>query len=354
MTVREHDEPLTLAAYAILNEGGDQARNYLDALGLFRRAEELGVEGLWVRQFHLRRTAPGSQPAPAGGIPSPFVFLSWLGARASRLRLGTAAITLPLENPLRVAEDAAVLDALSGGRVELGLANGGGAPVLADLFRSTAGEVGSASRKAAYRSDLARLADALAGIPLHESGVQLNPPSPGLADRLWEATLTEQSGYEIGARGHGVLIGTTQTVPAEVIARAYYRGLAEYAARGSQRPPRAGLATLIYPAKDRGTALREAAAGIEDKYAWGKSFLPAATTLAEKAASIGLHYGTAEQITESILAQPWFGYATQLMVQTELFYPSYAHRADALELFVRDVAPALGWAGATSRATVTG
>ena len=125
MTIRENDEPLRLAAYAILNEPGDQARNYHDALELYGQAERLGVEGLWVRQFHLRRWGPRTQPAPVGGLPSPLVFLAWLAARTSRLRLGTAAVTLPLESPLRLAEDAAVLDALSGGRVELGVANGG-------------------------------------------------------------------------------------------------------------------------------------------------------------------------------------------------------------------------------------
>ena len=80
---------------------------------------------------------PGARRSagPAGGLPSPFVFLGWLAARTSRLRLGTAAVTLPLESPLRLAEDAAVLDALSGGRVELGVANGGGSPGLAELFR---------------------------------------------------------------------------------------------------------------------------------------------------------------------------------------------------------------------------
>jgi alkanesulfonate monooxygenase SsuD/methylene tetrahydromethanopterin reductase-like flavin-dependent oxidoreductase (luciferase family) len=344
MTGRENGEPLTLAAYAILNEAGDQARNYHDALGLFSDAERLGVEGLWVRQFHLRR--PGTQSVPGGGLPSPFVFLAWLGARTSRLRLGTAAVTLPLENPLRVAEDAAVLDALSGGRVELGVANGGRAPGLAELFRAAAEGSDPADRRAAYRADLARLSAALDGAPLNESGARLNPPSPGLADRIWEATLTEESGYDTGAQGHGVLIGTTQTVPAEITARAYYRGLEWYTAQIGPRPPRAGLATLIYPAKNREIALREARAGIEEKYEWGRGFLPPATTLAEKASSINLHYGTAEQITESILAQPWFRYATQLMVQTELFYASYAQRADALELFVREVAPALGWAPA--------
>jgi alkanesulfonate monooxygenase SsuD/methylene tetrahydromethanopterin reductase-like flavin-dependent oxidoreductase (luciferase family) len=306
-----------------------------------------------VRQFHLRRPGPGTQSAPAGGLPSPFVFLAWLAARTSRLRLGTAAVTLPLESPLRVAEDAAVLDALSGGRVELGVANGGSAPGLAELFRGTAsagrspaGTDAAADRRAAYQADLITLTDALDGARLNASGIQLNPPSPGLSGRIWEATLSAESGYETGARGHGVLIGTTQTVPAEVTARAYYRGLERYAAQIGPRPPRVGQATLIYPAKDRETALREAQAGIEEKYEWGRNFLPPATTLADKAAAIGLHYGTAEQITESILGQPWFGYATQLMVQTELFYASYGQRAEALDLFVREVAPALGWAAA--------
>jgi len=348
VTARENDEPLTLAAYAILTEAGDQARNYHEALELFAHAERLGVEGLWVRQFHLRRPGPGTQPGPGGGLPSPFVFLAWLAARTSRLRLGTAAVTLPLESPLRVAEDAAVLDALSDGRVELGVANGGAAPGLAELFRGVAHGTDPADRRAAYQADLGRLADALGGARLNESGARLNPLSPGLADRIWEATLTEQSGFDTGDRGHGVLIGSTQTVPAEVTARAYYRGLERYTREHGSRPPRAGIATLIYPAKDKQTALREARAGIEEKYEWGRAFLPPATTLAEKAASICLHYGTAEQITESIAAQPWFGYATQLMVQTELFYASYAHRADALELFTSEVAPALGWARASA------
>jgi alkanesulfonate monooxygenase SsuD/methylene tetrahydromethanopterin reductase-like flavin-dependent oxidoreductase (luciferase family) len=352
MTIRENGEPLGLAAYAILNEAGDQARNYHDALELFARAERLGIEGLWVRQFHLRRPGPGTQSAPAGGLPSPLVFLAWLAARTSRLRLGTAAVTLPLESPLRVAEDAAVLDALSGGRVELGVANGGSAPGLAELFRGTAvmnqvpRGIDATGHRAAYRANLARLTEALGGARLGDSGMRLNPPSPGLADRIWEVALSDQSGYDTGARGNGVLIGTTQTVPAEITARAYYRGLARYVATHGPRPPRVGLTTLIYPAKDRQTALREAREGIEEKYEWGSRFLPPATSLAQKAASICLHYGTAEQITESILAQPWFPYATQLMVQTELFYASYAQRAEALELFARQVAPALGWAGA--------
>jgi alkanesulfonate monooxygenase SsuD/methylene tetrahydromethanopterin reductase-like flavin-dependent oxidoreductase (luciferase family) len=337
VTERLNGEPLTLACYAILDERGDQGRNYADALAEFQRAEQLGVEGVWVRQFHLTR-------GDRGGLPSPFVFLAWLAARTTRLRVGTAAVTLPLETPLRVAEDAAVLDVLSGGRLELGVANGGYQPGLPELFgRPSYAE--AAERRAVYLEQFSELLRSLAGVALDDAGSRLNPPAPRLVSRVWEATLSEHSGYEAGTRGHGVLLGTTQTIPAEVTARAYYRGLDDFNARDVSRPvaPRVGLATLIYPAPNPDTALREAAAGIEAKYEWGRDFLPHASTLAEKAAALNLHYGTSEQITESILAQPGFPYATQLLVQTELFYDTYQRRTEALEQFTAEVAPNLGW-----------
>ncbi len=60
-----------------------------------------------------------------GGLPSPLVFLAHAAAHTQRIRLGTAIITLPMENPLRVAEDAAVLDLLAEGRLEVGFGSGG-------------------------------------------------------------------------------------------------------------------------------------------------------------------------------------------------------------------------------------
>lgn len=79
-------------------------------------------ESVWIRQFHRRHPGPDGELGPdgrpvAGGLPSPLLFLGWLAARTTRLRLGTSVVTLPLESPVRVAEDAAVLDAISGGRV---------------------------------------------------------------------------------------------------------------------------------------------------------------------------------------------------------------------------------------------
>ncbi|MGP4882897.1 LLM class flavin-dependent oxidoreductase, partial [Klebsiella pneumoniae] len=80
-------------------------------------AERLGFDSAWIAQHHFHEQE--------GGLPSPLVFLAHVAAQTDRIRLGTAIITLPMENPLRVAEDAAVLDLLTDGRLEVGFGSGG-------------------------------------------------------------------------------------------------------------------------------------------------------------------------------------------------------------------------------------
>ncbi|MCO6006515.1 LLM class flavin-dependent oxidoreductase [Actinoallomurus purpureus] len=77
--------------------------------------EELGFDGLWVAEHHFR---------DYGVIPNIFPLLSHLAARTERLRLGTGIVVLPLHNPVHVAEEAAMVDLLSGGRLEMGIGRG--------------------------------------------------------------------------------------------------------------------------------------------------------------------------------------------------------------------------------------
>ncbi|MGO8608846.1 LLM class flavin-dependent oxidoreductase, partial [Rhizobium johnstonii] len=70
---------------------------------LFVAAEELGFDSGWLAQHHA-----GSD---SGRLPSPLIVLAAAATATSRIRLGTTVIVLPLEDPLRLAEDAAVLDA---------------------------------------------------------------------------------------------------------------------------------------------------------------------------------------------------------------------------------------------------
>ncbi|MDP9902748.1 LLM class flavin-dependent oxidoreductase [Variovorax ginsengisoli] len=83
-------------------------------------AEASGFDELWLAEHHHSAFAIGS---------APMVLLSHLAARTSRVRLGTGASLLALNDPIRVAEDVATLDVLSGGRIEFGVARGGPFPL---------------------------------------------------------------------------------------------------------------------------------------------------------------------------------------------------------------------------------
>lgn len=323
--------PLELGLFAHVAEERSERPLYDEILALFEHAEALGLATGWVRQFHFHAVETGR----SGGLPSPFVFHAALAARTTRLHVGTAAITLPLENLVRVAEDASVLDVLSHGRLELGVAKGYGPPgVLTAFERDIPSD--SDGQRAQHAERLARLVALLDQAEIPGTSERVYPPAPGLTTRIWEAALTDRTGADAARRGNGVQIGTTQTVPAEITAAAYHDNLPDGVV------PRVGVSTLFLPAGSREEALRIAEDGILRKWEWGKDFLPPATTLAEKAASIGLHYGTADDIAESIARHPAFPSATQLLLQTELVYDGFAQREDALSLFVEEIAPSLG------------
>jgi alkanesulfonate monooxygenase SsuD/methylene tetrahydromethanopterin reductase-like flavin-dependent oxidoreductase (luciferase family) len=88
---------------------------YAETLDVIAETERLGFQGAWVPEHHL---------ADDGYMPSPLVALAAVAARTKTMRIGTGVALGPLYNPVRFAEDAALLDILSGGRLDLGLAIG--------------------------------------------------------------------------------------------------------------------------------------------------------------------------------------------------------------------------------------
>lgn len=86
-----------------------------DALWLFKQAEELGFDSLFVQEHFF---------TPDGYGPSIPVFLTALSERTSDVRLGSYISILPLHHPGRLAQEMAVLDQLSGGRLEVGVGAG--------------------------------------------------------------------------------------------------------------------------------------------------------------------------------------------------------------------------------------
>jgi alkanesulfonate monooxygenase SsuD/methylene tetrahydromethanopterin reductase-like flavin-dependent oxidoreductase (luciferase family) len=80
------------------------------------RADELGYDYAWLAEHHFSNEY--------GIMPDVFVYAGYLVALTKRIKVGTAVVTLPLANPLRVAENAAFVDILSNGRFALGLGSG--------------------------------------------------------------------------------------------------------------------------------------------------------------------------------------------------------------------------------------
>jgi alkanesulfonate monooxygenase SsuD/methylene tetrahydromethanopterin reductase-like flavin-dependent oxidoreductase (luciferase family) len=88
---------------------------YDHELRLALLAEELGFESLWTVEHHFSDYTM---------CPDPLQLLTWLAARTERVLLGTGVVVLPWHDPVRVAEQIALLDNLSGGRVVLGIGRG--------------------------------------------------------------------------------------------------------------------------------------------------------------------------------------------------------------------------------------
>ncbi|MDQ1463513.1 MAG: hypothetical protein QOC73_454, partial [Actinomycetota bacterium] len=91
------------------------SRLYGFTLEMCEEAELLGCESVWLTEHHL---------FDDGYLPQPLTFAAAVAARTQRMRIGTGILIAPLHNPVEVAEQAAVVDILSDGRLDLGIGAG--------------------------------------------------------------------------------------------------------------------------------------------------------------------------------------------------------------------------------------
>jgi alkanesulfonate monooxygenase SsuD/methylene tetrahydromethanopterin reductase-like flavin-dependent oxidoreductase (luciferase family) len=166
-----------------------QTRSAADALlqsiDLAVAAEELGADGAYFRIHHFARQ-----------LASPFPLLAAVGAKTSRIEIGTAVIDMRYENPLYMAEDAGAADLIAGGRLQLGISRGSPEQVIDGWrhfgFRPQEGE----SDADMGRRHAERLLDVLHGegfaqpnprpmFPNPPGLLRLEPYSDGLRERIW-------------------------------------------------------------------------------------------------------------------------------------------------------------------------
>ena len=316
--------PFRLGFLSHLRGRTDADHAYREHLEIFDAADQLGFDAVWVAQHHFKDRG--------GLLPSPFPFLAAVAERTRRLRLGTSIIVLPFEHPLRVAEDAAVLDILSGGRLELGVGSGS----EADEFAAFG--VDMASRHQRTTDGLIALKKAFAGEALGEDGQRLRPAAPTLGDRLWLSGLSVRGAQYAAASGAGLLLSRSAGGGGESVDRLQEPVAIAYGAAWGERPngPRIGLSRGIYLSSGREAALREI-----ERYALGG--IPPQLSTEGFCEQVYMAYGAPEEVAARLLADRVLPYTTDLILQFDPIHPPLARVLEMLEQVATQVAPALGW-----------
>ncbi|TFY86812.1 LLM class flavin-dependent oxidoreductase [Pseudomonas kairouanensis] len=297
---------------------------YRDTLELFSVAEALGFDSGWVAQHHFA--------SEQGRLPSPLVLLAAIAQRTQRISLGTGIIVLPQEAPLRLAEDAAVLDLLSNGRLELGL----GAGFDPETFLAFGREHDARHRD--YEQHLQHLLNALGNAPLTDSGSRLLPRASGLSHRLWEATSRVEL---VAERGHGLIMAPNPHLPPEAGVELVTRYRNAWTGDNGT-PARVARVQALLPSPDDATR-RDIQAYVQRQQSIGvlKGTLndDFDTTLKR----LGVLHGPVERIIEQLQQGPALTAHDQLILQVQTTSTPLREAIRALEIIREHIAPALGW-----------
>ena len=161
------------------------ADTLLQSIDLAVAAEELGLDGAYFRVHHFARQ-----------LASPFPLLSAIGAKTSKIEIGTGVIDMRYENPMYMVEDAGAADLISGGRLQLGISRGSPEQVI-DGWRYFGYEPTEGENDADMgRRKALEFIDKLKGIGFAQPNpypmfpnppglLRLEPHSEGLRERIW-------------------------------------------------------------------------------------------------------------------------------------------------------------------------
>lgn len=327
----------------LLDKTSAQERYRLATLQI-QHAEKWGFDSAWIAQHHFHENE--------GGLPSPLLFLASVAAQTSRIRLGTAIITLPLENALRVAEDAAVLDLLADHRLEIGLGSGG-TPTSFLPFELTIEQ-----RADAFAKNLATLLAAWRGETLSHADNHLYPPARQLVDRVWQATFSVEGAARAGAAGHGLMLSRTQPRPPDqplLPLDAMQNPMidAYLAALPAGTEPRI-LASRTAFVTDKGTEARAlAVTGLSAQAAQHRAagHLISGSSLDDYVAAFDVHLGSSAEVAHSLRQDTTLARATDISFQVHSIDPPHPYILRSIELLASEVAPALGWRNAADTLT---
>ena len=200
----------------------------LQSIDLAVAAEEIGADGAYFRVHHFARQ-----------LASPFPLLAAVGARTSRIEIGTGVIDMRYENPLYMAEDAGAADLIAGDRLQLGISRGSPEQVIEGWRHFGYAPAEGETDADMGRRHAERFLAALDGkgfaqpnprpmFPNPPGLLRIEPHSPSLRDRIWWGSASDATAVWAGRAGHE---------PAELDAEGRRDGRALPRPAGAADPP---------------------------------------------------------------------------------------------------------------------
>jgi len=353
------DEPLEQLGFLTIGsfDPDDPRSGHETTLEVVALGERLGFDSAWLRHRHLQF-----------GISSPVAVLAAATQRTRRIALGTAVTPLGWENPLRLAEDLATVDVLSGGRLNPGFSVG--PPTHYDRVKAVlypdsaeAEEFGQERAVRLLRLVRGEPASSFAGVEgIEVFADRVQPHSPGLAARMWCGAASVRSARWTGEQG--LNLSTSSVVRAEgSIGDA---GPAQSAQSQSARSQSAQSWDFAQIQAEHVRAFRAASpAGEATRVSQGLVVIPTDTATAAQRAKYAAYVqsrsgragtpqgpgrllferdllGTSAEIAESL-----YGHAGFREVREVAFALPFSFAAEDYEQILTDIAtglgPALGW-----------
>jgi alkanesulfonate monooxygenase SsuD/methylene tetrahydromethanopterin reductase-like flavin-dependent oxidoreductase (luciferase family) len=303
-------------------------------------AEELGADGAYFRVHHF-----------ANQLGSPFALLAAVGARTSRIEIGTGVIDMRYENPLYMAEDSGAADLISDGRLQLGVSRGSPEQVV-DGFRyfgydapegQTMADVARANTETYLKLiSGARFAEPSPRpmFPNSTPGpLAIQPQSPGLRDRIWWGAASDATAEWAGELGMNLMSSTLKVDESgkpfhEQQAEQIEKFRAAWKAAGHEREPRVSVSRSIMPiVTDEDRAYFSYERNGEDSFGFIDNFKGV----------FGRSYAAEPDVLIEELAKDSAIAAADTLLLTVPNQLGVDYNAHLLESIITQVAPGLGW-----------
>ena len=282
------------------------------------RAEALGFHSLWLPEHHF---------GGAGSIPQPLLWHAAVAARTRRLRLGTTSYLLPIRHPIQAAEEVAVLDQLSGGRVILGVGRG----FQGDLFRVYGAD--PKRKRADFEAALAAMRRAWSGEAL---GPGERPPrlAPQPVQRphppIWVAAFGPKAVEQAGRLGLPYLASPMEPESLLVANHAAHRDALERHGHDAQKLAVPAMRT-VFAHPEPGVVARVAAALGKSLGALRRAPSPALRRAGEARVEEIAILGEPAQVSDTLEKLRERLRLTHLVVRTQLSGASASEQLEALD-----------------------